>query len=256
MSSTASPSTSEHATAASACEARARLSTRQATDRQGPCQRCSGVPLHHSDPELARLLRCDPKRGGQLLFERYGRIVRHVLIRALGRDAEVDDLVHEVFLTALGNINRLQKDAALRGWLAGIALNKARNLLRSRRGHALTQLEILPEIPARTSPTVHLDARDALRRAHRLIQRLPLDERAAFTLKHIHGLAIVAVAQELRVSLSTAKRKTERAESSLVRWAELDGVLAEWVLPRNLGVTAASVETATSPPDLSASSFC
>ena len=64
------------------------------------------------------------------LYERYGRMVHGLLLARLP-PAEVDDLVQEVFLTALRRLGSLRDPAAFGGWLATIARRLMINFLSS-----------------------------------------------------------------------------------------------------------------------------
>ena len=66
------------------------------------------------------------------LYRQYVRMVHGVLLARLPR-AEVDDLVQDVFLTAMHRIGSLREAAAFPGWLASIARNRAIDFLRRRR---------------------------------------------------------------------------------------------------------------------------
>src|SRR5262249_20977481 len=57
---------------------------------------------------------------------RYGRLVPGVLLARLPRQ-DVDDLVQDVFLTALRRLRTLRDPAAFGPWLAAIARNRARD---------------------------------------------------------------------------------------------------------------------------------
>lgn len=60
------------------------------------------------------------------LYARYGRLVHGVLLARLPRQ-DVDDLVQDVFLTALRRLRTLRDPAAFGPWLAAIARNRARD---------------------------------------------------------------------------------------------------------------------------------
>jgi RNA polymerase sigma-70 factor (ECF subfamily) len=70
------------------------------------------------------------------LYRQYVRMVHGVLLARLPR-AEVDDLVQDVFLTAMYRIGSLREAAAFPGWLASIARNRAIDFLRRRRVETL-----------------------------------------------------------------------------------------------------------------------
>src|SRR2546422_10269083 len=79
-------------------------------------------------------------------FERlYADYVRMVHAIVLGRvpRKDVDDLVQDVFLTAYTRMGDLRNPAALGGWLATIARNRATDYLRQSRD----QVELPDEMP-------------------------------------------------------------------------------------------------------------
>jgi RNA polymerase sigma-70 factor, ECF subfamily len=64
-----------------------------------------------------------------LLYTRYLRLVHGILLSRVPR-AEVDDLVHDVFLSAMGRLATLRDSRAFGPWLAAIARNRATDHLR------------------------------------------------------------------------------------------------------------------------------
>src|SRR5207253_3230020 len=66
-------------------------------------------------------------------YRRYARYVAAVALRLIGRDDEVDDVVQEVFLTALRKLGGLRDPEAIRGWLATVTVRVAGRRLRRRR---------------------------------------------------------------------------------------------------------------------------
>jgi RNA polymerase sigma-70 factor, ECF subfamily len=68
------------------------------------------------------------------IYAGYSRMVHAILLGRVPR-GEVDDLVQDVFLVALHRIHELRDPAALGGWLATIARNRATDHLRQAREH-------------------------------------------------------------------------------------------------------------------------
>lgn len=59
-----------------------------------------------------------------LLYQRFAPMVHGILLARV-TPADAEDLVHEVFLTAMSKLPSLREDAAFPGWLAAIARNRA-----------------------------------------------------------------------------------------------------------------------------------
>jgi RNA polymerase sigma-70 factor, ECF subfamily len=89
------------------------------------------------DAELARAARQGSRAAFGRLYDRYARMV-HAIMLARVPPAEVDDLVQDVFLSALRQLSALRDDGAFGGWLAMIARNRAYDY--HRRAREFTEL--------------------------------------------------------------------------------------------------------------------
>lgn len=209
--------------------------TRGAPQAPGPENRVVELPIPETDAALVAALRANRADAGKTLFKRYGKDVERVLFRVLGPDVELADLLHDVFVAALTSIDQVRDPNALRGWLTGIAVRKARKCIVKRRRWRIIQYFSpmdMPESEARVTPT---EVSEALRCTYELLGKLPADERLAFALRHIDGMELTAVAAACGVSLATIKRRLARAQATFVALASEHSVLAEWVERGELG---------------------
>lgn len=187
------------------------------------------LPLPDNDAALAAALRADPDHGRAELFDRYGADVERILYRILGADAELYDVLHEVFIAALTSVSRLRDDNALGRWLTGIAVHKARKLIRRRQRWRWIQSMAPADLPEVIAPTPSVEVSEALAQTYRVLNRLDPDERIAFALRHIEGMELIAIAEATSVSLATVKRRIARAEARFVELASSSDTLAEWL---------------------------
>ena len=209
--------------------------TRGAQPAGNPENRVLELPIPDTDAALVAALRANRADAGKVLFKRYGKDVERVLFRVLGPDVELSDLLHDVFVAALTSIDQVRDPNALRGWLTGIAVRKARKCIVKRRRWRIIQFFSpmdMPEGEARTTPT---EVSEALRCTYELLGKLPADERLAFALRHIDGMELTAVAAACGVSLATIKRRLARAQATFVSMASQHAVLAEWLERGELG---------------------
>ena len=185
-----------------------------------------------SDAVLVSLLRSRAPGASGLLVERYGRYIRRLVFRTLGPDPEVPDLVNEVFAEALESIDTLREPEALRGWIGSVALTTARAFLRnrSRRRHwvRLSSPDLLPE---RATATVPPEVYHVLHRTHDLLDRLPVEERSVLSLRLIDE-NLAEIARITGVSLSTVKRRLNRASQRFRTIARSDPLLRDYVEAR------------------------
>ena len=189
------------------------------------------IPLHRdgSDARLVAALRAGEPHAGNALFSAHGAYVRRVLMRVVGPDAELGDLVQDVFVAALESIHRLDNPASLRAWLAQIAIFEARHLLRRRKQWTILRFFAPAELPPAEAREADFESSEALRATYRVLSGLPVDERIAFTLRVVEGMELTEVASACRVSLATIKRRLTRAQARFIESARGEASLAEWI---------------------------
>ncbi len=189
----------------------------------------SELPLPESDELLVLSLRARHPDAGTQLFDRYAPHVRRVLVRVMGPDTEILDLVHDVFVTALESVNRLIDPKALRAWLTQIAVFTARARIRRRvRGRILRFLPF-SELPEPELPPADFEGSEAMQAVYRVLDALDTDQRIAFALRLVAGMELTEVAASCGVSLATIKRRLSRAQTNFSSLAGREPALAEWL---------------------------
>lgn len=189
------------------------------------------VSVECDDRDLVAGLRRGEKWAAELLFDRYAPAITRMLRRTLGheRHEELVDLIHEVFVQAIGSIDKLRDADALLGWLLRIAAHTAYHTMRRRRARSWLRFDDaseLPEVPEQPAPP---EIQQAFRRLYELLEKFPADERLVFCLRYIEGLELTQVADTCDISLSTAKRRIAKAQRRFVSLAGQDAVLREWL---------------------------
>jgi RNA polymerase sigma-70 factor (ECF subfamily) len=121
------------------------------------------------------------RRGDRVAFEalyaRYLRAVHGILLSRVPRP-DVEDLVQDVFVTALQQLTALRDPAAFGGWLAAIARNRATDHLR----RAPRTTELPADLAAATSDPVEAA------RVLAAIRSLPDAYRETLTLRLVEGM--------------------------------------------------------------------
>ncbi|HWZ91588.1 MAG TPA: sigma-70 family RNA polymerase sigma factor [Polyangiaceae bacterium] len=148
----------------------------------------------------------------EALFGNYSGYVARVAARLLGSgDAELDDVVQDVFWLASRRIAKIPDLVQARGWLATVTTRVVRRKLQRRRFRAL--FHAAPgsaEIPARGATA---EEHALLARLYEVLDRLPTEQRLAWALRFLEGEPLDAVAAACGCSLSTAKRRVAAAKS-------------------------------------------
>ena len=96
----------------------------------------SGVvrPLTFVGDDAAMLdaLRSGHPGAPAALYDRYADYVHAMLMRILGGDPELGDLLQEVFLQALRSVGSVRDAGRLKPWIGSVAVHVARGAIRKR----------------------------------------------------------------------------------------------------------------------------
>jgi len=190
------------------------------------------VTVQEDDASLVRALRAAEPGAAARLYDRHVDGVYGFIFRLLGPDAELDDLVQEVFAYALSFIGKLREPAALQSWLMGIAVGRVRSYIRSRRRRRWLAFLPTNELP---EPVVVRDDSHAevVREVCAILDRLPADERIALVVHRVEGMSLSESATACGTSISTFKRRLARGESKFFAHAERRPALASWLAGRS-----------------------
>ena len=146
------------------------------------------------------------------MFRRYAPYVGALVLRLVGRPADVDDVVQDVFIQAHRDLARLRDPAALRPWLRRITVRRARRWLRTRwvrRRDRETDVDAHTDlVDAAASP----EERAEIARIYRMLDRMPRDERLVWVLRFVEGETLESIAGLLGASVSTVQRRLRAAE--------------------------------------------
>lgn len=184
------------------------------------------------DATLVAALKLNHSGAKAAFFKTYAGLVERTVTRVLGFDPELADILQEIFAGALRSIHSLRDPRALRPWLSQVAMLTARKILRTRSRRAwLRQFTDAAE-EASWEPVTwgpDLESRLALRAVYGILDALPTEERIAFALRFIDGMDLMEISDACRISVSTVKRRLQRAERSFLVQARRHPELARWL---------------------------
>lgn len=189
------------------------------------------VPLTFLGDEAALVQAVRARNAGAatVLYDRYAKQVRAMLLATVGPDDEIPDLLHEVFLRALGSIDTLRDADKLSSWLAAIAVFVGRAHVRQRRRRSWLLLFSPERTHSWQVEQPSSDARRALREAYTILDQLAVEPRMAFTLRYVYGMSLPAAADACRTSLSTFKRRLKHATAYFLKAARTRASLVQWL---------------------------
>ena len=149
----------------------------------------------------------------EALVERYTPYVSSVAARILrGRQADVEELTADVFLTVWENRERL-RPGKVKSYLGAIARNRAFNLLRAYRENLPLEGDVL--LLETDGPEKELDRRETARIVHQALSQLDRPQRELFVRHYYYGQTVREAALAMGVNLSTAKTWLRRGRETL-----------------------------------------
>lgn len=164
----------------------------------------------------------------QWLFEANARYVTSVLANLRVPNADLPDLVQEVFASAFRSLDRLHDASRLRAWLVGIAVRKAMAAGRARRRKWWLSFFEPADVPTLVAEDAPADVREAVRATHTILATLDEELRVVFVLRYLEGLTVDEIAIACEVSPATVKRRISAARASFMERARLDPRLERW----------------------------
>jgi RNA polymerase sigma-70 factor (ECF subfamily) len=176
-------------------------------------------PGSRTEPQPERVVQ---RTGTPIAPEEFARLfsaeaprVWHALRRMGVREADLEDLVQEVFLVVHRRHAEFRGESSVRTWIYGIALRKALAYRRAAR------VRLLQELQPHDEPSVAPDQQRGLERAqaHRTLQaaldKLEEGPRDVFVLFELEQLPMREVAELLGVPLQTAYSRLYSARADV-----------------------------------------
>lgn len=174
------------------------------------------APLHEAsvpDEVLVERILRDDTQAFRELYLRYSRYIAGVVVRLMGDDAELEDVVQDTFVRAAERLHTLRSHALVRPWLVTIAVRFARGRLARRRRRGRLTREVGRAAPKSSDPRQRAPA-DELYAA---LDQIPERFRVPWFLARVEGEKLEDVANACGVSLATVKRRIGAAQQRLDR---------------------------------------
>ena len=188
-------------------------------------------PIRFTGDDAALVVALKQKHPGAMeaLYDRYAPLVQRVLIRVMGMDHNLSDMLQEVFIEAYSSIGSIKDGSRLQAWITSIAVFTARGRIRRRSRRRVFWVNDTGEVPDVPTAECSPEDREALRMTYQILESMPTDERIAFSLRFIEGMELEEIAESCKVSLSTIKRRINRAQGRFVAIAHRYPVLKSWI---------------------------
>jgi RNA polymerase sigma-70 factor, ECF subfamily len=155
------------------------------------------APGISEDDGLIRAAAAGDRTAFGELYVRYARLVHGILLARVPPE-EADDLVQDVFLSAMRQLRGLRTAGAFRGWLAAIARNRAMDYFRQARPRTAFEENRKPEAGARDGSFDALEILD-------LIRQLPEAYREPLILRLVEGMTGPEIARQTGLTADSVR---------------------------------------------------
>lgn len=154
-----------------------------------------------------------------VLFRRY-QLPLYVYVFELVRDEQAAlDIVQETFISAVKHLGGLREDKKFGGWMFGIAHQKCLQRWRQRKEILFDDIpESLEEFE--TAPDDLLIRREQETEFMKLLDRLPLPQRAVLLLHFIEDFSLEEISRITETQLGTVKSRLHYAKRALRKLVE------------------------------------
>lgn len=183
-----------------------------------------------SDAETIRaVLAGDIDRYAELVDRYQDRAIR-LAFSFVGNFEDARDVAQEAFLGAYRSLGRFRGAARFSTWLYRIIINRCKDVHRARARHPVVAaglgsagddpadgdgLFVVDAPDPRPGPGDHAVNRELSQQLTAAIGGLPMNQRTAFLLHHVHGLSVEEAAGIMGCRAGTVKSHLFRAASSL-----------------------------------------
>jgi len=156
-----------------------------------------------------------------VLVLRYQRQVYSLVYRMIGNAEDAGDLVQDTFLRAYGALASFRQDASFLTWLYKIASNLCIDQMRARKSKGALSLEVELEEGREPSADRTFSPEETVVRGavsdivHKAIMNLPERYRVVVIMRHLQGMSIEEIAEQLKLPSGTVKTHLFRAREML-----------------------------------------
>lgn len=179
-----------------------------------------------SENEIIQKLQQGNEQAFREMVENFQKMVVNTCFGMVHNIEDAEDIAQEVFIEVFRSIHKFRADAKLSTWLYRIAVNRSLNFIRDNKKNKWFQsLEDAvqsknAELPKLTSvesenPEYKLENSQRATLLHEAIDRLPENQKVAFTLSKYEELSYQEISAVMDLSVSSVESLLHRAKKNL-----------------------------------------
>jgi RNA polymerase sigma factor (sigma-70 family) len=182
------------------------------------------------EEDLIRLLIDGDETAYRSLMEQYADMVYNTSLSVLQNANDAEDITQEVFIEVFQSIHKFEKKSSLKTWIYRITVTKSLDEVKKikslKRGSLFTRVfkskedRSMPDVPHFHHPGVQLEQKEDAAILFMAIDKLPDNQKAAFTLHKIEQLSHQEIADILKLTTSSIESLIFRAKQNLQKYLE------------------------------------
>lgn len=163
-------------------------------------------------------------------MELYANMVYNTSLSILQNAEDAQDITQEVFVEVFQSIKKFEQKSSLKTWIYRITVTKSldevKKIKSKKRGSLFTRVfkdkeeRSMPDIPHFQHPGVELEQKEAASVLFLAIEKLPDNQKIAFTLNKVEQLSYKEIADIMKLSLSSVESLIFRARQNLQKLLE------------------------------------
>lgn len=183
-------------------------------------------PISLTEQELIQGLIARSEDAFRFLISEYGDRVHNTVLSIIQNKEDAEDLTQEVFVEVYNSISKFKGEARLFTWIYRIASTKSLDLLRKRKAKKrfafITSIfsseEGEMEISDFSHPGIIAENNERAKILFKAMNKLPENQRIAFTLCQIENLSYKEAAEVMKLSVSSVESLIFRAKGNLKKY--------------------------------------
>lgn len=152
------------------------------------------------------------------LYDRFLPYVQRHVGRLVGPDAEVEDVVQDVFVEVHDSLSNFEHRSKFKTWLYRITRNVAISHLRGRK--ETVDLGDLKPLRADARTLSKIEARDQVKALYTALEQVKPESREAFLLHEVEEMKLREIAEMTDTSINTIASRVRRTRKKLRTFLE------------------------------------
>lgn len=182
------------------------------------------------EEDLIQSLQNGDESAYRSVMELYADMVYNTSLSIIQNTDDAQDITQDVFIEVFQSIKKFEQKSSLKTWIYRITVTKTLDEVKKnksiKRGSLFTRVfknkeeRTMPDIPHFNHPGIELEQKEAASTLFMAIEKLPENQKVAFTLNKIEQLSYKEIAEIMKLSLSSVESLIFRARQNLQRSLE------------------------------------